>query len=1753
MGAQEPVTKVIPIEPYFDTWDYVSGGGKVRNCGYYLRGRFRAVGDYTAVSDYTYKITDTRGRVVSPGWSISNPKPDEWFDFGVGGTWASGPNSPGKICPQPYSLDLLSPWTATLTIPAPRVSFTNNASQVFPGSVTFFSGAVDPKRKLLSLEWTFGDGDGDSFVNPVHEYAKPGDYKVTLKATNPAGAFNSFTGTVKVAAPTLSVGMAFVDRKDSHPTLGETVKVRATVSAGNGLGALTGLRFDGANALGVPELFEVVTPPASTAIGELPPGESRSFEWTLRVVHAGRFVLGTAPVVGFDAANRPVTARGSLPGEISGMKVEVVFPKEPVLLKKLPQKPGELSSKPGYEPASFPVKVKVSVPDKGEPVKAITLQGWAQSDGGLDVDKVLATGDPERPWVLAVPQPVPFPVTVERKPTLATAPGILRAGDKPVEFDFVVKAERPGSFQFASLFTAAVAVDGGGVLQERGSNIQPVLGDLVLSVQVEVVNKPAQIKEGEEVEVFGLVKNLTDNESILLDPIRIISLGQGAVFGPIKQTEKIFPPLGSLSIFAPILTPEGEDKEARFRARVRTSRLPGLDQRTMERRQAVALDFAVGGQVLGEDGQLREIALENIAVEWGNGGYSEAGTTYLRVPVEPNPARPRELGWADFALQMYGNALESLAGGAKEGAEIGLHNAYVFFASLPETAWSLKNFAESVAAEHSESFMRQARYQAAMEQWMISSYTGISEQTRKAEVDEISAEITAYYGRKSESGAKIKAWVNNGISTFFRKVLDSKDRAFEHDYEFNAETAKFMTSWVRPATKTVISFVTEEAVTDLAVGMFLSRISRSPRVADDVATAAERQAAKDAAEVEAAAEAIAKQGDAGHPSLVEAPSDLRNLRGGATMNQSQATRAYAVDRVTDQNLINYSKHMPVIIAIRSRADETLEWMRTKLGMTPKPVTVKQKNVDLIDEEFLEYRKGVGYGDELGRGGGDRGSVILAEPIPPHVVEAKLVGASEELRQQVVERYRTRWEEWYGDGSLPADPNQLPFDSTIRPGSKAVELKDLANKTVIGDGKTTRTTLKGSIKAPKRGSVPDPSINSDVNEAFKGQGMEPRQLELRQVIEPPGNEHFGGRDREYYEVWIEDEPVGVGENRRGALRRVSGDVDVVIAADVAGYKFGLNPKLKGLVRNRGLWEYGNQVARTLQHIMKAQHPWSSSLGRVRPNLTLDTKIEKMRAKYLKDHVWNKDPKLRGEPLLCYVNGERRIAWFDPSKNIDPDNPLSALLFLDGLPASVDDVVREQWEGRNLLPKPEDVAPKLIDTSLTAVRKALIDNDHLNGTTLLATCAIGAARTTGATIYRLSKAEELEERRADGTWTKTSPGAECGPEGIVVVPETALSEDVLAGVLRLPIIQELLGPNWKDLFRIGDDILIAPGTPEEELNTVANHGSLILAKPLRFSHPAGTRVVLVLPSLNTTTTTGPLVWLRADVGVERQGANVLTWKDQAGGVLFVNPEGGRDGLPLWMDSGLGMPVIQFKGDEWISGGLDKRLTKATIFTLSRFTTPTSSSVDYLYAIGAPGTAGGMMNLARRATDDVYHYDGKTAYADAKTVLPGNAWQVLTQVYGELDPASQQVFLNGKSVFSSKSTTPYNVDASQMFLGNYTSGSFFLIGDLLEWMVFDRVLDAKERLEVEIYLKKRGGLYSPSPPAGFTITTRPAIGRQGWGLSWPAQAGQEYQLERSETMAQGTWIVDRTLKAESTGIMEVTPDIGPRRQFYRVRVGL
>jgi hypothetical protein len=217
--------------------------------------------------------------------------------------------------------------------------------------------------------------------------------------------------------------------------------------------------------------------------------------------------------------------------------------------------------------------------------------------------------------------------------------------------------------------------------------------------------------------------------------------------------------------------------------------------------------------------------------------------------------------------------------------------------------------------------------------------------------------------------------------------------------------------------------------------------------------------------------------------------------------------------------------------------------------------------------------------------------------------------------------------------------------------------------------------------------------------------------------------------------------------------------------------------------------------------------------------------------------------------------------------------------------------------------------------------------------------------------------------------------------------------------------------------------------------------------------------------------PLVWLKADAGVALSDTNVVSWTNQiATGIVFTAPT--PPTRPVLATNVVnGLPAVRFNGAQRLTANLGRVLTNATIFTLCQFNI-TNSDNDYVYTLGTPTVSGSQMTLSRLDGDDAYHYDGSIENSP-DTAIPPFAFQVFTQVYGEGGGTNHQTYMNLFEMIDSHANNPYSVNASNTTLGNWSSSSYYLVGDITEWLVYDRVLDFDERRQVAEYLRQRAAL--------------------------------------------------------------------------------
>ncbi len=126
--------------------------------------------------------------------------------------------------------------TRTMTIRVyalPTVNFTANDTTICPGgTVTFTSSSSSGAWGGLTYNWNFGDGLTSTATSPSHAYASPGNYNVTLFATNVKGCINSRSRIpyIRVSSPP-SVGFNVSNTLFCHP-VGVAAFTNTTIGVG---------------------------------------------------------------------------------------------------------------------------------------------------------------------------------------------------------------------------------------------------------------------------------------------------------------------------------------------------------------------------------------------------------------------------------------------------------------------------------------------------------------------------------------------------------------------------------------------------------------------------------------------------------------------------------------------------------------------------------------------------------------------------------------------------------------------------------------------------------------------------------------------------------------------------------------------------------------------------------------------------------------------------------------------------------------------------------------------------------------------------------------------------------------------------------------------------------------------------------------------------------------------------------------------------------------------------------------------------------------------------------------------------------------------------------------------------------------------------------------------------------------------------------------------------------------------------------
>ena len=305
-------------------------------------------------------------------------------------------------------------------------------------------------------------------------------------------------------------------------------------------------------------------------------------------------------------------------------------------------------------------------------------------------------------------------------------------------------------------------------------------------------------------------------------------------------------------------------------------------------------------------------------------------------------------------------------------------------------------------------------------------------------------------------------------------------------------------------------------------------------------------------------------------------------------------------------------------------------------------------------------------------------------------------------------------------------------------------------------------------------------------------------------------------------------------------------------------------------------------------------------------------------------------------------------------------------------------------------------------------------------------------------------------------------------------------------------------------------------------------------------------LIAPvAAQTVPAAGLRLWLQGDAGVTLNGASVVRWADQSGqGNDLTAPAGSGPTL-----NGCVRTAVSFNGVQQMSGSLGAgNLQAASVFSIIRYTV-SSSDTDYLYAIGSPGQSGSQICASRRNGDRPYHFDGSIENVSSTTSIAPDSWRIFTQVVGDQSPTAHRWSDQDGSLLTSSATNPYSALPS-MVLGNWSSGAFFMVGDVHELLVYDRVLSVTDEQAVESYLAQRLASLTSSPAAAIRSVAAPqdlstwTVEQYDVGCQPAAQwmVGADPTVVQQPINADPSIYLSEILCADSQISVECVPGTGP-----------
>ena len=551
------------------------------------------------------------------------------------------------------------------------------------------------------------------------------------------------------------------------------------------------------------------------------------------------------------------------------------------------------------------------------------------------------------------------------------------------------------------------------------------------------------------------------------------------------------------------------------------------------------------------------------------------------------------------------------------------------------------------------------------------------------------------------------------------------------------------------------------------------------------------------------------QQQAEHAIIPKAPAEFQaadDLLDGATLNgRSPLNYAYGMNDGQVAEIRQLAADKDLLIGVRSRSEESIAWEAK--GAVLKPENLKAKTISDLDAQYLGYAP-----DEVGIMG-------FREPITQAQLDANLAGA----------------------------------DPTIAAATRARWAKQVSDYAKL-------QKLYASYEAKGIPVGFDYQANGIPSEVWST-NMTRRKFSLQPETDPTG------AGRPYFRILMADD--------NGVLQPVTGDIDIVSITAADGHILSPSERLDiyntledtiGMQHGETLsWLPGGELSSKAKADLLNAHtpgPGNEPLAVFGPD-------GGVRAAFVNPNLTFFD-QATGLGRVWYIGGYKTPFWPHFSSLYDPqfkafESSVQSGFFQFITPAGFNQQLNPPPNG-NAAPSPSllsagtAAAPVSADPSASADgsstltgtctwqfstdSSAAVVQPDPNGNGLVQFTATGSVAPVDLTACGTAAA---------GTFSIFDSLAGAGPSGplaggvLSILPESVLNTGAPAGSTTLSIdgvsdVAPFLDPTTTPWFAPGQEIVIDPASPDQEVATITGTSPLTLAAPLAFDHGEGTMIAV-----------------------------------------------------------------------------------------------------------------------------------------------------------------------------------------------------------------------------------------------------------------------------------------------------------------------